>query len=93
MSIQDVTDLENSTHFNPDSYKLISDAVSQPADLGAEAMHSYYNQLRMCSDPSYHYTFEDIFDKRQWLHAKIPSIAGYIQHHKTLVAPQIYQVT
>ncbi len=70
----------------------MSEAVSQPADLGAEAIHAYYHQLRLLSDSNYRYMFEDVFDKRPWLHVTTPSIAGYIRDYKTLVAPQIYQV-
>ena len=85
--------MENLVHFHPDCFKLMSNAISQPADLGAEAMHAYYFPSRMNSGPSHPYLFEDVFEKRQWSCPKIPAIAGYIENYKSLVIPEMYQVS
>ena len=65
LSMQDVGELERLTSVCPDAYKAMSDASSQPADLGDAKQHSYFVRRRSAL-PGDAFAFSEVFQGRPW---------------------------
>jgi hypothetical protein len=65
LSMQDVAELERLVSVCPDAYKAMSDASSQPADLGEAKQHSYFVRRRSAL-PGDAFAFGEVFQGRPW---------------------------
>ena len=65
LSMQDVSELERLVSVCPDAFKNVSDASSQPSDLGDATQHTYFIRRRS-GLPGDCFAFGDTFLDRSW---------------------------